>query len=178
MGKKDQPVMDDQELLETMINRHIEQLELAKKESIIFRLWGAVVPKARPRSSTRGKTTRHYMPENYVDWKAQAIRDLEAIKLKYPEHSFPLLNRSAFYILDGKHSRAGDGDNILGSINDALVNASDNTKKLREERKKVLSEALEHSGILRQDNLTVLPCQAIILNHSEKRPPSTLICLY
>ena len=181
MVKKTEVVaLSDADLLSTMIDRHIRELEAAKNESIVFRLWGAVVPKARPRSSYNhsSDSTIHYMPEKYTDWKTGAIKALEEIKKLYPQHTFPLLKCSAFYILDGKHNRNGDGDNIAGSINDALVNAKDNTTKKKESRRKALDDALEHSGILKEDNLMKIPCQSIILNYSDKRPPSTLICLY
>lgn len=173
--KEPTPPPTDDELCRQVIDNHIAKLQQAKEVSIRFRLWGEVVPKARPRGTSSG---RFYMPENYVNWKQQAIRELESIKKLYPQYDFPLLTCSALYILDGRHNRQGDGDNIAGSINDAMVNAADNTKERRDERKRALGDALEYSGIFKQDNLISIPDQSIILNYDKKRPPSTLIVLY
>lgn len=77
-------------------------------------LTGAIVPKARPRST--GK--HHYLPTVYRDWKAQAIAQLQC-------QSGPAKMSGVHLdvLLKGKHSRRGDADNIIGSIMDALVQA-------------------------------------------------------
>ena len=77
-------------------------------------LTGAIVPKARPRST--GK--HHYLPAPYRAWKSQAIAQLQ-------RQSAParMTGVRLDVLLKGKHSRRGDADNIIGSIMDALVQA-------------------------------------------------------
>lgn len=146
--------MTDQELRDWAIAEQIKHLEAAKQESIMFRLDGAIVAKARPRMNT--KTGMVYMPQNYSEWKDEAARLLTAIKRKYPQYTFPLVQANIMYIFDGKHNRKQDGDNTGGSCADALVDA----------------------GILTGDHFMVIPEQCMFLNHNAKRSPSTLIVLY
>jgi Holliday junction resolvase RusA-like endonuclease len=103
-------------------------------------LQGAIVPKARPRVTTNGT----YMPGNYTQWKATAIRSIkEQVKAHLPKAKYSLA-----IALSGKHSRAGDLDNISGSIMDALV----------------------QSGILAGDNMTNIVGLSIEINHSKAEP--------
>lgn len=147
------PLLSDEELRDYAIAKYIANLLKAENESIIFRLHGLVVPKARPRVTNSGHA---YMPQNYRDWKDNAIASLRTIKFRYPQHTFPLEQANAMFTLDGKHSRGSDGDNLSGALNDALVQA----------------------GILREDNLLHVPEQAVMLNYDKTRSPSTLIVLY
>jgi len=148
-----QPLLSDEELRDYAIAKYIGNLLKAENESIVFRLQGSVVPKARPRVT---KTGQAYIPPNYRAWKEEAIACLRGIKFLYPQHTFPLEQANAMFTLDGKHSRGSDGDNISGALNDALVQA----------------------GIMKEDNLLHIPEQAVILNYDKTRSPSTLIVLY
>jgi Holliday junction resolvase RusA-like endonuclease len=86
--------------------------------SLVFRLSGEIVPKARPRVTSRST----YMPENYTRWKEYAIRSFEQQKQGYDD-LFPIRQCSIKIIIRGAHSKRGDADNITGSIFDALVQA-------------------------------------------------------
>lgn len=145
---------NDQELRDWAIAEQIKHLEAAKQESIMFRLDGGVVAKARPRMNTKTETV--YMPQDYMDWKKEAAKSLKLLKKQYPQYHFPLVQANIMYIFDGKHHRKQDGDNAGGSCADALVDA----------------------GILTGDHFMVVPEQCMFLSHNEKRSPSTLIVLY
>jgi Holliday junction resolvase RusA-like endonuclease len=147
------PPLSDDELRDYAIAKYIANLLKAENESITFCLQGVVVPKARPRVTKSGQA---YIPPNYRAWKEQAIESLRGIRPLYPQHTFPLEQANAMFVLDGKHSRGSDGDNLSGALNDALVQA----------------------GILREDNLLHVPEQAVMLNYDKSRSPSTLIVLY
>ena len=146
--------MTDIELRDFAIDRQIEHLQAAKKESIMFSLGGSVVAKARPRMNTI--TGNVYMPEDYMEWKKGAAKLLIVLKKKYPQYHFPLVEANIMYIFDGKHHRKQDGDNAGGSCADALVDAE----------------------VLCGDSFMVVPEQCMFLNHNSKRSPSTLIVLY
>ncbi len=76
-------------------------------------LAGQIIPKARPRVTSRGT----YMPANYTSWKLAAMKDMRV-------QCRPVSGTVAIDIqLIGKHSRRGDADNISGAILDALVQA-------------------------------------------------------
>ena len=110
-----------------------------------FTLTDTIIPKARPRGLSTG---RHYLPDNYRDWKANAIWEL-----RQQHHGSPIAVPVAIEItLIGKHSRRGDADNIAGAILDAMVQA----------------------GIIKDDNLTRIPSLSIKLIYSGD-PPETLI---
>jgi Holliday junction resolvase RusA-like endonuclease len=147
------PPLSDEELRGYAIAKYVANLLRAENESIIFRLQGSVVPKARPRVTNSGHA---YMPQNYRDWKDQAIVAFRGIKYRRPEFTFPLVQSNIFLVFDGKHDRGKDGDNSGGSCNDALVQA----------------------GVLEDDNFLHVPEQAVMLNYDAKRSPSTLIILY
>ena len=106
-----------------------------------YLLDGGIVPKARPRGTPTG---RHYLPQNYRDWKDAAIWEL-----KQQHQGEPIAVPVQIEItLTGKHSRRGDADNIAGAILDAMVQA----------------------GILLDDNLTRIPSLSIKLIHNGDRP--------
>ena len=147
------PPLSDDELYAQVIDEYIAELQEAKKVSIKYRVWGVIVPKARPRGTKTGHT---YMPEHYVQSKETLIRSFQDIKQLYPQYVYPLEQASAIFIFDGKYDRRGDGDNIAGTLNDALV----------------------QGGILRGDNLLKEPRQSALLNYSDKRPPSILVVLH
>ena len=106
-----------------------------------FTLSDAIIPKARPRGTPTG---RHYLPQNYRDWKNNAIWELQQ-----QHQGEPIAVPVKIEItLTGKHIRRGDADNIAGAILDALVQA----------------------GILLDDNLTRIPALSIRLVHSGDRP--------
>jgi len=163
----------DRDLLNYMIDRQIAELEAARS-AMLFRLEGVVVPKARPRSTTTGHV---YTEPSYAEWKSMATNAFEEIKTLYPDYTYPLQKCNAFYVLDGKYSRKGDGDNIAGSINDALVDSSGKQEAKKLAEKRGLTE-YEKPGILRGDNINCIPSQTITLNYDKKRPPSLLVCLY
>ena len=103
-----------------------------------YSLDGEIVPKARP----RGGNGRHYLPQNYRDWKDYAIWELQK------QHTGTAIAGpvSVDIVLLGKHSRRGDGDNIAGSIWDAMVQA----------------------GILSDDNLKCVPAMSLALYWSSE----------
>lgn len=105
---------------------------------IIFRLEGAIVPKARPRVVDR----RAFMPQNYTDWKDRAIDSLRTQHIG-EAIAVPV---SLDVVLIGKHSRKCDGDNTIGSLADALV----------------------QSGILADDNMLRVPSESIRLFYSKQ----------
>lgn len=150
------PLLSDEELRDYAIAKYIGNLLKAENKSIIFRLQGSVVPKARPRCSVRRGKAFAYTDPDYAKWKEGAKKEVEKIMILYPNHTYPLLQANVFLIFDGKHDRSCDGDNSSGSINDALVQA----------------------GVLKDDNFLKVPEQAVLLNHDVTRSPSTLIVLY
>ena len=114
-------------------------------KNFCYVLEGEIVPKARPRSGANG---RHYLPQNYRDWKDNAIRELKA------QHSGTAIANPVCVdiVLMGKHGRRGDGDNIEGSIWDAMVQAN----------------------IVADDNLKHIPAMSLQLFYGNESP-STLI---
>lgn len=76
-----------------------------------LRLDGKVVPKSRPRNG-RGHS---YLPDNYRDWKDNAILDLSS---QWRDKE-PLERVSVAVVVYG--TPRGDLDNIVGSVLDALV---------------------------------------------------------
>ena len=163
----------DRDLLNYMIDRQIAELEAARS-AMLFRLEGVIVPKARPRSTRTGHV---YTQGSYSDWKSMATKAFEEIKTLYPGYTYPLQQCNAFYVLDGKYSRQGDGDNIAGAINDALVDSSGKKQEKDLAKRMGLAEH-EEPGILKGDNLNCIPSQTIALNYHKNRPPSLLVCLY
>lgn len=98
----------------------------------------------------RPRVTRRgtFMPPNYRCWKLLAIGRLKA------QYSGPQIDKaSVSIVLKGKHPRRGDCDNIGGSILDALVQA----------------------GILRGDNLMVVPSLSVRLEWCNKSEPVTIV---
>ncbi len=83
---------------------------------MLFKLTGLIVPKARPRVY-KGRAS---MPPAYVQWKNQAIYELWIQKANFTKSITP---SEVHVTLVGKHNRKSDGDNILGAILDALVQA-------------------------------------------------------
>lgn len=108
-----------------------------------FNLDGPIVPKARARVTANGT----FHPSQYSDWKEQAISSLRSQYRGEPIQRFALS-----FLLKGKHSRRGDGDNVEGSILDALVQA----------------------GVAKDDNLLCNPSAARDLEWS-KEAPTTVI---
>ena len=106
-----------------------------------YSLEGAIVPKARPRNSRCGHS---YLPGNYREWKNEAII-LLAAQHQGPAFDVPV---AISIILTGKHSQRGDGDNVMGSILDVMVQAE----------------------ILTDDNLKQLPSVSLVLIHSSDPP--------
>ncbi|NJM47284.1 MAG: RusA family crossover junction endodeoxyribonuclease [Alkalinema sp. RU_4_3] len=100
----------------------------------------------------RPRVTRYgtFMPENYRCWKTLAI-----VCLKSQYQGEPLQAAAVSIVLRGKHPRRGDADNISGSILDALVQA----------------------GILRDDNLMVVPSLAVRLEWDKKADPIVMVQL-
>lgn len=103
-----------------------------------------------PKARPRVTSRGTYMPENYRCWKSLAIGRLKA------QYSGETIQRAAVSIvLRGKHPRRGDADNIGGSVLDALVQA----------------------GILRGDNLMVIPSLSVSLEWDNKSEPLTIVQL-
>lgn len=108
---------------------------------------GPIVPKARARVTQNGA----YHPPEYSQWKTQAILKLGS------QYDGPSLSGVSIDItLNGKHSRRGDLDNIIGSLLDALVQAH----------------------ILKNDNLTCVTSLNAKLNWSKKAEPETKIQIF
>jgi Holliday junction resolvase RusA-like endonuclease len=150
------PPLSDEELRDYAITQYTADLRQAANNSITFRLYGPVVPKARPRCGVRRGKAIAYPDQKYDEWKEEAKRELGKIITLFPKYTYPLLQANVFFVFDGKHDRSCDGDNSEGAIEDALVQA----------------------GVLKDDNFLRLPSQAATLNYDKKRSPSTLIVLY
>jgi Holliday junction resolvase RusA-like endonuclease len=114
--------------------------------SYTFLLEGSPVPKARPKVTTNGT----FMPAAYRSWKEGAILDF-----RQQHRGQPVIEKTSSIkiVLFGKHSRRGDTDNIAGACLDALVQA----------------------GVLKGDNLMVVPRLAIELDYDAKQSPITRI---
>lgn len=82
------------------------------KKTIIFKLEGKVIPKARPRDKT------FHLPTKYRNWKAEAAIALALQSENLTTIDFPI---TIEVYLVGKHR--GDADNIVGAIMDALQDA-------------------------------------------------------
>lgn len=106
-----------------------------------FTLTDPIIPKARPRGTSTG---RHYLPDNYRQWKDSAIWELQ----RQHQGGAIAVPVKIEITLKGKHSRRGDADNIAGAILDAMVQA----------------------GIIKDDNLTRIPSLKIELLYSGDRP--------
>jgi Holliday junction resolvase RusA-like endonuclease len=115
--------------------------------SLVLYLEGPIVPKARPRVTRTGT----YMPPAYADWKEAAITSF-GMRQKEMAISSPV---SINIYLLGKHSRAGDLDNVSGSILDALVQAN----------------------ILAKDNMMVVQSLTICLEYNKKAEPRCKIVI-
>lgn len=84
-------------------------------KSIKFWIPGRVIPKARPRI-----TTRHaYLPTNYREWRRMA--EVIIVSQIVNKSKLPLAIALVEVNLTGKHR--GDLDNLAGSCLDALVSA-------------------------------------------------------
>jgi Holliday junction resolvase RusA-like endonuclease len=90
------------------------------------------------------------MPAAYRSWKEGAILDF-----RQQHRGQPLIEKTSSIkiVLFGRHSRRGDTDNIAGACLDALVQA----------------------GVLKGDNLMVVPRLAIELDYDAKQLPITRI---
>jgi Holliday junction resolvase RusA-like endonuclease len=102
-----------------------------------YQLIGKIVPKARPRLGNG----RAYLPDNYRDWKDDAIAQL----LTQSRPPDPMAKAEVSIAIGGK--QRGDLDNIAGAILDALVQA----------------------GILLDDRLSVV--SKLTIEHFPKLPP-------
>lgn len=117
---------------------------------IDFFIEGKIVPKARPRVTSKGT----FMPESYQNWMKGTVWELISIwreKYQSIKLNFPL---TLAIHLEGKHSRQGDLDNIGGAVMDALVKAQ----------------------ILPNDNVNCINHLTISFNYSNK-PPTYVILL-
>lgn len=100
-------------------------------EIIIF-LEGSVVPKPRPRVTSRGT----YLPHRYLDWRKFAEAEIyKQLMEKYPLSSLPIQRASVQVLLAGKHRMSSDADNLIGACLDAMVSI----------------------GLLKNDNLSCVP---------------------
>jgi len=115
-------------------------------DTYTFHLSGPIVPKARARVTANGT----YHPHEYQRWKRDAVAALMA---QY--HGQPLSGVSVSILLQGKHSRRGDADNIAGAILDALVQAK----------------------VLKDDNLIHVRSLAVTLEWDKKLEPESTIIL-
>jgi len=94
------------------------QLRLSTQTSVIkFWIAGLVVPKARPRFSGG----RVLLPKNYRGWKNAAYLEILSQLPEFSIIDLPIKKAEVEIKLVGKHR--GDGDNILGSYLDVLVEA-------------------------------------------------------
>jgi Holliday junction resolvase RusA-like endonuclease len=108
---------------------------------MIYQLTGKIVPKARPRLGQG----RAYLPQNYRDWKEDAIYQLIA----QPRPPTPIERAQVSIAIGGK--QRGDLDNISGAILDVLVQA----------------------GILLDDRLSVV--WRLAIEHHPQLPPGANI---
>ena len=106
----------------------------------VLELEGCVVPKARPRGNNKGT---FYTQTSYRLWKEEAIAHL-----RQQQPPLKLSGVRLDVVLEGKHSRRGDADNIIGSLMDALVQA----------------------GILANDNLVCVTGISLELNYNQDNP--------
>ena len=113
----------------------------------LLELPGAIVPKARPRFSQNGRAYTH---RGYYQWKQMASGILGQQWGDRPTLEGPV---EVVITLSGRHRRSGDSDNIAGSILDAAVQA----------------------GILKNDNLVVIPKLSIELHYSQRPPAATIL---
>lgn len=113
----------------------------------VLELEGCVIPKARPRGTSKG--SHHYLPQGYREWKDAAIACL-----RKQQPPLKLSGVRVDVVLEGKHRRQGDADNIIGSLMDALVQA----------------------GILANDNLVCVTGISLELNYN-KDNPRTIIAI-
>lgn len=99
--------------------------------SIVFKLSGNIVPKRRPRVTAIST----YMPEEYVNWKAYAIKSFSE-QMRNNPYDYPIKELSIKILIKGNHKKNGDCDNITGSIFDALVQGgviqNDNLNNIQE----------------------------------------------
>jgi Holliday junction resolvase RusA-like endonuclease len=107
---------------------------------------GPIVPKARARTTRNGT----YHPHNYQRWKKTAIASFR----KQWTHA-PLSGVLVSVVLQGKHSRRGDADNVSGAILDALV----------------------QSQVLQDDNLVHVRGLSVVLNWDKNQAPTTEVIL-
>ena len=108
-------------------------------------LHGVIVPKARARVTRNGT----FHPHRYQQWKKAAIATLKDLVPSEPN----LSGVHVEIILQGKHPRRGDLDNLAGSCLDALV----------------------QSDILKDDNLNNVTGLAIWLEYDKNKEPISLI---
>lgn len=87
-------------------------------KKIQFWLNGAIVPKARARTFSRGGKTITTLPENYRKWKKQTVSLFKANQrwLYWDATSFPV----SLYGLFVNQKITKDSDNLIGAIADAL----------------------------------------------------------
>lgn len=101
-------------------------IETQNNLKLSFKLSGHIIPKARPRHSAKivnGKLRQYtYMPQEYINWKNNAIANLAEQKLHYLI-DMPIDYFNIIILITGNQNRNGDLDNIAGSILDALVQA-------------------------------------------------------
>ena len=90
------------------------------EEFFPFTIWlpGRVIPKARPRLSTRSNSI--HLPGNYVEWKSDCIYHISRKFPRLPIH--PILQPVSIEVIIVGF-RLGDLDNIIGSIMDGLVDS-------------------------------------------------------
>jgi Holliday junction resolvase RusA-like endonuclease len=115
------------------------------KSILKLTLHGDIVPKLRPRVTSRGT----YMPDHYTDWKRRAI-DYWGMQKKDYAIDIPV---HVDILMVGKHSRGKDLDNTAGAILDALV----------------------EGNFLKKDNMMVVAKLAISLEYTKKELPFTWI---
>jgi Holliday junction resolvase RusA-like endonuclease len=108
---------------------------------MIYQLTGKITPKARPRLGQG----RAYLPQNYRDWKDDAI--VQLITQSLPAQ--PITRAEIAIAIGGKQT--GDLDNIAGAILDALV----------------------QSGVLLDDRLSVVH-KLSIAHHREREPGASI----
>jgi Holliday junction resolvase RusA-like endonuclease len=108
---------------------------------MIYQLTGKITPKARPRLGQG----RAYLPQNYRDWKEDAI--VQLITQSLPAQ--PMTRAEVAIAIGGKQT--GDLDNIAGAILDALVQA----------------------GVLLDDRISVV--HKLSISHHRENPPGAEI---
>lgn len=111
-----------------------QDLVEAKSNNLVFYIPGNVVPKARPRVTSKGT----YLPQRYRKWRNMAEVELcrQVLDMNLKEQ-LPIAKAAISLSFCGKHRTNSDLDNMAGACLDALT--------------------LNGAGVLKDDRLSCIP---------------------